>query len=387
MGRLPVEYAARNLGRSRARLVLSIGGSALVVVLVLAASAFVQGMEASIRATGRAENVMVLGAGSEDSVERSEIAPRTAGILAGSVRGLRARAGELYVSTEVHVQLPLEAASGASALVLVRGVTPAAMLVHDHVRVTEGRLPQSGRDELMVGAGVATRLGATDADLAIGRVLRLDDRDWAIVGRFTAPGTVTDAEVWTSLNDLKAAMQRETDSCVVVTLEPGVSADDIEAFAKTRLDLELAAMPEREYYARLAGFFAPVRAMVWATAGLIALGGLMGGLTTMHAAFASRVRELGTLRAIGFRPLAIVASLVQESLIATSAGALAACAAGLALLDGASVRFSMGVFGLRVDEVAIGVALGGGIILGVVGALPPAWRCLRLSIPESLRSF
>ena len=75
---------------------------------------------------------------------------------------------------------------------------------------------------------------------------------------------------------------------------------------------------------RKSSFFRPIQLMVWTTAILIATGGLLGGLNTMYAAFASRVRELGALQAMGYSRLAVVVSLVQESLLATVAGALAA---------------------------------------------------------------
>ena len=45
---LPFEYGVRNLGRSPARLVAIVLGSALVVSLFVAASAFVRGMERSL---------------------------------------------------------------------------------------------------------------------------------------------------------------------------------------------------------------------------------------------------------------------------------------------------------------------------------------------------
>ena len=47
--------------------------------------------------------------------------------------------------------------------------------------------------------------------------------------------------------------------------------------------------------------------------GLCAFIGVLGGLSTMYAAFASRVRELGTLQVLGYPRSAIVLSLVQES--------------------------------------------------------------------------
>jgi ABC-type antimicrobial peptide transport system permease subunit len=172
----------------------------------------------------------------------------------------------------------------------------------------------------------------------------------------------------------------------VLTLGPGAELADVELFATLRSDLELTAMRESDYYATILAFFRPVRAMVWATALLVAVGGLVGGLNTMYAAFASRVRELGALQAMGFTRAAVIVSLVQESVLATTAGALAAAAAGVLLLDGVAVRFSMGAFGLVVDGPVLATGLIAGAALGVVGALPPAWRSLRMPITEALKA-
>jgi len=46
---IPWDYAVRNLGRNKVRLAMSLGGSALVALLILAAAAFVTGMEKSMR--------------------------------------------------------------------------------------------------------------------------------------------------------------------------------------------------------------------------------------------------------------------------------------------------------------------------------------------------
>lgn len=240
---------------------------------------------------------------------------------------------------------------------------------------------------MMVGVRASDKLGVDASSLALGESVRIDDRAWIIVGRFVAPGTVAESEVWAPLNDLKEATKRESDSVVVLTLDPSrAEFADVEAFAKTRLDLQLTAMRESEYYAGLAEFFGPIRAVAWVTAGLIAMGGVFGGLNTMHAAFASRVRELGMLQALGYRRRAIVVSLIQESLLATLVGALIACAIAVAILDGVSVRFSMGVFGLVVDAGVLALGLCAGMMLGLIGAIPPAAQCLRLPIPVALKA-
>lgn len=387
---LPFDYAVRNLGRSSTRLLLSVFGSALVVVLVIAAAAFVRGMGASLKISGSPDNVILMGAGSEESVERSEIEASVPSMLEASVPGIRTRSGAAYVSPQVHVMLPVQVdpQSSRSRQVMIRGMTPAALLVHDQVRITEGRLPEPGADEIILGRMVGITLGAAAADLALGKTLYIDAKPWTVVGRFSAPGTVLEGEVWGSITDIMAATKRTTISCAILTLDPDQAEfADVAAFTKMRPDLELVVTPEREYYGKLAGFFEPIKVVAWVTAGLIGLGGLFGGLNTMYAAFASRVREVGTLQSIGFRRLAIVISLVQESVLATAAGSLLACAVGILVLDGLAVRFSMGAFGLIVDPAALGVGLCAGLALGLFGALPPAARCLRLSIPVALKSI
>ncbi|MCH2136610.1 MAG: ABC transporter permease [Phycisphaerales bacterium] len=378
---LPLEYAVRNLGRSPGRLALTMGGSALVVLLVLTAVGFVTGMRATMVSSGGPSNVILLGSGSEESIERSEVPVRAAGIVAASVPGLLQQAGLDAVSPEAHVAMPLGEGQG---MTVIRGVKPEAFLVHD-VRVIAGAAPRSGRNELLVGRIAAQGMGFDPPERAIGAQVQLDDDVYSVRGVLGAGGAVAEGELWTSLTDLMETTQRDTLSCVVVTVDDAVPAD-LEDFATTRLDLELASMPEADYYATLSSFFRPIELMVLVTALLIAVGAVLGGLNTSYAAFASRVREIGTLQTLGFSRLAIAWSLVQESLIAAAGGTLVACVLGLWVLDQAVVRFSMGAFGIRVDAAVLAWGLAAGVLLGVLGALLPAWRCLRLPIAESLKA-
>ena len=197
MGRtLPFDYAARNLGRSWVRLMLSVLGSALVVVLMLAAAGFVRGMSTSIRATGSADNVILLGAGSEDSIERSEVEASVPSTVEATLPGVRTRAGVGFVSPEVHVQLSVgtqEQPADARRSVLVRGITSTAVLVHDQVRIVEGRMPRESEAEVMLGRMTPATFGVSDDDAAVGRTLLIDGKPWTVVGRFEAPGTAMDS--------------------------------------------------------------------------------------------------------------------------------------------------------------------------------------------------
>jgi putative ABC transport system permease protein len=384
---LPFEYGVRNLGRSPTRLVATILSCTLVVSLVLVAASFVRGMSRSLVMNTDPANVILVAAGSEESLERSQIDGAAAGIVASDVAGLKTRLGVPYVSPEIHVALLIRSRgdSPEELRAVFRGITPEAFLVHPRAQVVEGRMPKPGREEIMVGSLAAEKMGVDKSTLRVGDHLWFDNRSWTIVGRFRAAGTVMDGEIWAPLSDLKVVTKRETVSCIVVTLGDGDFAD-LDAFTKQRLDLGLVAIREADYYATLMKFYRPVQGMVWATAMLIGLAGLLGGLNTMYAAFSARMRELGMLQSLGYSRAAITLSFAQESVVASAAGTLLGSALCLVMLDGFAVRFSMGVFQLSIDHAVLLIGMSAGLLLGVVGALPPAWRCLRIPITQALKA-
>lgn len=380
---LPLSYAVRNLFRSKSRLLQTIGGSAMVVLLVMAAVAINNGMKRVLSASGSERNVILVGAGSEESIQRSEVVERTAGIAEAAVPGIAETLGVRAVSSEIHYMNYLGLPDGRRSQAMLRGVTLQALRVHPEVRLLEGNFPGAG--ELMVGRLAWRKLGLAESDLQIGGVLTLENQPLKISAIFAAPGTVLESEIWATLGDLRVLAKRETLSCVVLRLDDPADFAEADLFAKQRLDLELSALRESDYYDRLGAFFKPLRAMTWITAGLIAAGALFGGVNTLYAAFASRVREMATLQAVGYGRGALLWSLVQESTLACLTGALLASVVAVALLDGRTIPFSIGAFTL---EVGPGVAITGiltGLLLGLLGALPPAIRCLKPPLPTALR--
>lgn len=381
---LPFTYAVRNLFRSKTRLLQTIGGSALVVLLVMAAVAINAGMKRVLSASGSPNNVILVGAGSEESIQRSEVAETAAGIAEAAVPGINETLGVRAVSNEIHYMNFVDLEGGVRKQAMFRGVTAQALRVHPEVRVTEGSFPAAG--QVMIGRLAWRKLGVSETSLKPGKHLTLDGQQLQISGIFAAPGTVLESEIWATLGDLRVLAKRDTVSCVVLRLDNPEDFSEADLFAKQRLDLEISALRESDYYARLSSFFKPLRAMTWITAGLIAAGALFGGINTLYAAFASRVREMATLQAIGFGRSSLLASLVQESTLACLTGALLASVIAVVLLDGRTIPFSIGAFTL---EICPGVAVTGvltGLLLGLIGALPPAIRCLKPPLPTALRS-
>jgi len=381
---LPFSYAYRNLLREPGRLIQKVAGSALVLFLILAAGAFNSGMKDLLQASGSPNNVIFLGAGSEESVERSQISMQSESMIQAGVPGISERAGITAVSGEVHYNGLISLPGGGSVQGLTRGVTPRVFEVHRKARILEGRWPTSG--EVLVGRLAHHVLKVPRESLAVGKEIVFEGESLRISGRFDAMGTVMESEIWFNRTDLMTLIQRETLSCVVIRLEDRSNLNRAELFARQRLDLELTVLPEDAYYAKLASFYGPLRSMSWLTAAMVGIGAVMGGLNLLYASFSSRVRELATLQTLGYRRTAVLVSLIQESLLTQIAGLVLALVAGAFLVDGTMIQFSIGTFQMDISGRVLLSGIGAAVLLGTLGTLPPAVRCLRLPVPVALRS-
>jgi putative ABC transport system permease protein len=101
-----------------------------------------------------------------------------------------------------------------------------------------------------------------------------------------------------------------------------------------------------------------------------------------------RYREVGLLRAMGANPNQVVAMILAEAAIITGLGGLAGLGFGTAvlLMFARSLGFYFGLLGVPFAWPPAAVLQAGAVaalvfsaILGVVGALLPAWRVRRMA--------
>lgn len=381
---LPFDYAARNLARRPVATFLTALTSALVAGLLVATTCFVRGLSGTFGGAARPDTAILLSSASEGDVVRSAVGADLDSILLASVPGVIAASSEIHMGT--NVRLGQGAATDAADEAydgFVRGITESAFAVHGAVTLTEGRPPGVG--EVMVGELVPGQLGVAEEVLALGQFLRFEGASFEIVGRFVAPETTIEAEIWTPLEPLRGLTQNSDSSVVFVKVNDPKVLARLDYFTKQRLDLELTMISTADYYGELTSYFEPIRSMAWALALLISMAALFGGANTLGAAVQDRTRELATLRAVGYSGPALVRSLAQEALLIAAVGAVAGLLIAKLALRGTAVRMAMSAFQLEVDAVAVLVGFGGSLALGLLGVIPAAMRVMRLPIASALQ--
>ncbi len=390
MQRLPLSYIARNLWVRRVTTALTALGMALVVYVFATVLMMSEGIRATLVATGQRDNVIVLrkGAGAEIN---SGIARNQAAVIE-SLPGIATdELGRRLVSKEPVVlnNLP-KRDSGKPSNVTVRGTSEAALQLRPQVRLVEGRMFRPGSAEVIAGRSIAA--GFVGAGL--GETLRLAGRDWTVVGVFDAGRTGFDSEIWGDAEQMMQGFRRQAYSTVVFRM---ASADD-DSFAKVRDaidgDVRLALEAKREiaFYAeqsRALASFIEVLGLVLSV--IFSIGAMVGAMITMYAAVASRVAEIGTLRALGFRRRSVLIAFLGESLLlALVGGTIGLAAASFMRHINVSTTnfqtFSELAFQFVLTPAIALQAIAFALVMGIVGGVLPAWRASRLKIVDCLRA-
>jgi ABC-type antimicrobial peptide transport system permease subunit len=380
-------YSLRNLLTRRLTTVLTASGMALVVFVFASILMLAEGLQKTLVDTGSHDNVVVIRRSSGSEVQ-SGVERAQASIVETQPEIASGPAGRPLLAKELVVLITMEKReSGSRANVVIRGISEGSFLLRPQVRVAVGRFPKPGSSEVVIGRSIEK--GFQGADL--GKSLFFAMRSWTIVGVFDAGSTGFSSEIWGDVDQLMQAFHRPVYSSVLFRLREFSEFEQVKNRVESDPRLTLEAKRETTYYRDQSEMMAKfLRILGFSLTIVFSIGAVVGGMITMYASVANRTREIGTLRALGFRRASILMAFLAESLFLGFLGGMAGLflASFLQFFTVSTTNFqtfSELAFSFSLDVSitlkAVAFALG----MGFVGGILPALRASGMEIVDALR--
>jgi len=384
------KFGLMSIPQRRAAVTATIFGIAGVVAVLVGVLSIAAGFRRVMVNSSSADAAIVLRAGS-DSEMVSGFGRYQTRLIADAPGVARNAAGPL-ASAELFVIINLpKRSTGTDANVPMRGVEGAAVSVRDNLKITEGRMFEWGKNEVIVGAGAAREFSG----LEVGGRVQVGRAAWPVVGIFTANGGVAESEVWTDAKVLQAAYNRgDSFQSVYARLESAAAFSKFKDALTANPQLSVKVLRQSEHYAEQSEMLTRlITTLGFLIAFLMAIGAVFGALNTMYSAVAARTREIATLRALGFGSGAVVIALMIESLLLALVGGGAGAGLAYAAFDNFRAAtmnwqsFSQVTFAFAVTPQLLVQGVIWATVIGLLGGLLPAIRAARQPIAAALREL
>lgn len=379
-----------NLPKRIATSTVAIIGVLAVVLVFAAVLSMAKGFERTMVATGSDDVAIVLRSGATSELTSGFSNEQT--LIVGNAPGVVRDGDRPVVSAELFVVVDIRKRSNnKDANVPFRGIQEGAFEVRDNAELVDGRMFETGKNELIVGRGVQQEFVGLD----VGDTIRFGRVDWQVVGMFEAGGGAAESEIWTDVRVLQDAYRRGTSyQSVRVRLESADSIEDLRTALAEDPRLDVEVFSEKDYYAAQAeGLAQFIRLLGYPITFLMAIGAVFGALNSMYASVSARGTEIATLRALGFGPFAVLVSTIIESTLLALVGGLAGGALAFAVFNGFRVStlsqgsFSQVVFDFAVTPDLLMQGVRVALIIGLIGGFLPAIRAARLPVAQALREL
>lgn len=257
----------------------------------------------------------------------------------------------------------------------------------DALKIVAGRRFADGKPEVMLGELLALSLHKQ-----VGETLQIQGSAFTVVGIYHGGSALEAGAVILPIDQMQVlgSLQGKV-TAFHVRLKPATAGETAEHYtARAQSEIEAAlpglrAVPAAER-ASNNQLVLLAHAAAWGTSGIALIIGILGIANTMAMSVFERTREIGILRALGWRSGKIMLLIQTEAAALGLAGGVLGVGAGwlgLRLLAGLPKTASIvsASFPLLLLAEALGIAVLAGLAAGAV----PAWRGARLSPVEALR--
>jgi len=384
---LLIKLAARNLSRRRARSILTIIGVAIAIAFTVTILSISEGLMVSFENSIAKQGADIVIVPKEAEAYPYPDVAAFVGSFPEELLDEIEQLENVKTTFPVFTAIPMDfMPDKPGAMPILYGVTPEYFPeVAPYLELAEGRyILGSDVYTLTAGFGIASVAG-----LSLGDSLEFRGKSFEVVGILESSGSMDDGMLYTPIKGLQEAYSKPGQ----LTFVP-VKVNDISQAEATAREISdrwpvVSAQTQKSLVDKFTDLMGIVEAANVGLSTVALLIGILFILSTMIMAVGERVKEIGTMRAIGIRRSLIFQMIITESLITSLIAGIIGCLVGYLLSQGIAYILSE-FFGLtyftplvnaRIFITGIIIA----IVVGVLAGLYPAWRISKTNIVQALR--
>jgi putative ABC transport system permease protein len=373
----------KNPFRNRARALLAIIGIAIGIATIVALGMVTSGLQNSTQSTlkaGSAE-VTVTKIGSSNFGSSGGTLDESLVADLKNISGVKDTAGILRVTANV-TNTSSGGGFGSMGGLIVSGIDQDKLALVGVTTVNGTLFSNENTNDIILGKTAALNLNKT-----VGSTLNIFGTEFKVTGIFETGNFIQDAGAFTSLTTLQNLTNNSQKiSMVQVKVEDNANSSEVSKSIQDKYKNDLSSTTAADQANRINQSLGMIDTASWAISLLAIIIGGVGVINTMVMSVFERTREIGVLKAVGWKNRRILTMILGESIVLTLIAALVGIILGVV---GVQIIFTFLItsqsFGAVLTLETILKALGVALLVGVIGGLYPAYRASRLAPTEALR--
>ncbi len=384
-----LSLVVKNPFRNKTRSALAIVGISIGIIVIVALGMVTGGLESSTQSTlkaGAAE-ITVMQTGSSSFGFSGSLNESLATSLL-SVNGVKNTAGILRATNTSTSGAAATANSSSSSFgpeggVSVTGIDADKLSLMGIDSVNGTAFTNTSTNQVIIGTTIASTLNKT-----VGDSINLFGKNFTITGTYETGDFITDAGIVMPLSTLQNLTNNNNKvSDILVKVTDNANVTTVSQSIENAYPNQLSTTTAADEANRINQGLSFIDTASWAISLLAIFIGAVGVINTMIMSVYERTREIGVLKAVGWRDRRILGMILGESVVLTLMafviGTIVAVV-GVELI----LTLSPSVGGIIKPSFAYDIFLRAFLVaflVGVIGGLYPAYRASRLSPTEALR--
>ncbi|MGO9386727.1 MAG: ABC transporter permease [Methanobacterium sp.] len=371
----------KNPFRNRTRAALAIVGIAIGIATIVVLGMVTGGLQSATTNTlkaGAAEiSVTPIGSNSFGSAGGTLNESLANDLL--NISGINNTAGVLELNANV-TGASNSSSSGFGEGLLINGIDSNKLSLEGIDSINGSFYTNGSSNELILGDTAAKSYNKT-----IGSTINLFGTNFTVTGIYQTGNFITDSGGFMSLNTLQNLTNNNGKiSDIAVKVDDNANVTTVSQSIQNAYPNQLSTTTAADEANRINQGLGFINTASFAISLLAIVIGGIGIINVMIMSVFERTREIGVLKAVGWRSSRILTMILGESIILTLTAAVVGIVVGVV---GVNVLLAVTGAGFK-PELTVGIllrALGIAFLVGIIGGLYPAYRASRLPPTEALR--